>query len=419
MKLIPLYESLLAAANMISTADGFISRKVGGKSTPATIKGKRLVLPIHEHLSNPKPAEQIIFHPLSENILRGESVVVEDYRNALNVKLNYTIGVLAYQLLTIATSTAEHSKLNPDQLEFLSAVKNADERTLEAFQKLLKAMSVDQTTNAFVSIYLKRGGIVDGKKYSRAGIVSFPFFEELVDSDTVYGVKLRIKDKETLINLMMYIFPSIDEKDHYNRGSDSDVAPFLDSLMKAVMAVASAINDQVNLFADVLEDPEEMMINDDWVETFDNLGVMLPEIRMIPMQAGNEGPAKATEVVRADVRPATTASPLPAALMNTTGYVPPPVYPPAGYVAPGYHPPAPMYPAGPVKTNGGLDFQSVLNSNPALNAAVGHVAGMPPQFVQDNTPAWARGNLPSNNGGYSNAFGQPNFGQPNYRPGSI
>ena len=208
MKLIPLYESLLATADMASTADGFISRKVGGKSTPATINGKRLVLPTHEHLCNPKPAEQIIFHPLSENILRGESIVVEDFRKAINIKLHYTIGVLAYQLLTIATSTAEHSKLNPDQLEFLSAVKNADEKTLESFQKLLRAMSVDQTANTFVSIYLKRGGVVEGKKYSRAGIVSFPLFEELCKDDTVYGVKLRVKDKDTLINLMQYIFPS-------------------------------------------------------------------------------------------------------------------------------------------------------------------------------------------------------------------
>jgi hypothetical protein len=171
----------------------------------------------------------------------------------------------------------------------------------------------------------------------------------------------------------------------------------------------------------MLDEPDDMMIEDGWVETFDNLEVMIPEIRMIPMQAGNEGTTK-TDILRSDVRQADVvakpAQPLPAALMNPHGYnngVPVSGYPPANAFAPTY----PAMPVGPVKTSKGLDFNSVLLSNPALAASVGNVGGGPmnPGNMHDNTPTWAR----ANNGGYPNTgypnnpdpYGRPAFGQPN------
>ena len=412
MKLLELYENLLKAAFLATTEDGYVSRKFGDQTDPAIIKGKRLVLPTQEHLANPNKKDIILFHPLSENILKGESVVLEEFRTSLNIRLNFTIGLIAFQLLQIATSTKEHAKLTPDQSEFLSDLKNADEKTLDTFGKLLKAMNVSQNQNVFVSIFLKRSGSVGGKKYQRAGIVAFPFYEELMKSTTeLYGVKLRVKDRETFIKLMEYIFPNIGVPESHNRGSDSDVAPFLDALMKAVMTVSAPLNDQITLFSNFLDSPEEMMVNDEWVEVFDNLGVMLPQIRSIPMQAGSEPvmPKNESELHTTVPVIQTTpvaASPLPAALTN----------PPAQTVWSNYQPPAAMtfnngqqpLPGsnGIVRTANGINFESVLRSNPVLAQTVGGVGvNLNANFQRvEPPPSWARGGFQQNT--VSGVFGQ-------------
>jgi hypothetical protein len=383
MKMLDLYKSILKAAGYTVTEDNYISRVLpDGKVTPATIKGKRMVLPTQEHLSN--PADKVVFHPLSENVLRGESAVLEEFRRSMNIRLNVAIGLIAYQLLRIASSTAIHSQLSPDQQDFLSKVKHADERSLEDFRKTMKAMDLTQTQKAFVGIYLKRGGIVNGKKYGRAGVVSFPLYEELTKgSHEVYGVKLRVKDIATFKALFEYMIPNIDKKEAHNRGSDSDVAPYLDSLMKAVMTIAAPINDLVELFRNQLDDPkaedgdgaekvtETLRFEDSWVETFENLAVLVPEIRQVPMQAGNEGqPSKTgvtTPVATTTPAPHQMATPLPAALMSPQGFQPaPPVWANV----------AQQVSTGPVVTaRGGLDFDSVLRSNPALAQATGGFVG--------------------------------------------
>jgi hypothetical protein len=428
MKLLDLYRSLLSCANMVVTSDNCVSRSFGGKTEPAMIKGKRLVLPTKEHLSNPDWKERVAFHPLSENILRGESTVLEDFRTSLNVRLNYTIGLLAYQLMVIATSPDEHKKLNPDQTEFLSKVKAADESTLEALKKLMKAMKTDQSNRAFVHIFLKRSGTVAGRKHSRVGVVTFPLYEELKNpkaaDDGVWGVKMRKKHIETLKALFEYMIPNIETAEAHNRGSDSTIAPYLDALMKAVLGVAAPLNDLIELFRNQLETgdendaagPDKLLFDDKWVEVFENLEVMQPEIRAIPMQAGNDGPSgkpaqsagAAAAGVPATPTPAAPASPLPAALTNPQPVVnwgTAPAQPASAF--------ATAAASAPVRTERGVDFDSLLRSNPALAQQVGGV-GSPQTSWQGNAqgqaaPRWAGGGFgsgPSWGGGQQ----QSNFG---------
>lgn len=430
MKLLDLYKSLLKVAKRVVHEDGTISQTFGGKTEPSLIKGKREVLPTREHLSNPDWENRVVFHPLSENILRGESAVLEDYRQALNVRINWTFGLLGYQLLMIAASEDEHKKLSPDQTVYLSQMKNANEGTLKTFLNLMKAMPMDQNQKTFVSIYLKRGGTIAGKRYARVGVVSFPLYNELTKMAglELWGVKFKNKkDIETIKKLLEYMIPGIETPESHNRGSDSGVAPYLDALMKAVMSVASPLNDLIEIFHNVLavnspEDdshPDQLRFEDAWVETFDNLDVMVPEIRAIPMQAGNEGsPAKPVTPA-----PAAAASPLPAALTNPQpqqpaqpvqgGWGGQPAQPGSAFAAAAANP-------GPVHTGRGLDFDSLLKSNAALaqqvggvgpNPGWGNTGGQQPQ----NQPSWARpqqGGWGSSGGGAQTNSG-PSWAQPN------
>ena len=291
-KIIPFYKDILSLGSLVADKDGLVSAMVEDMSMPFTVKGKRLALPTRENMA--QSPELCIFHPLSENFLRGESDVMIKYRGAINIRLNYVIGCMMGELLTLITSTGEHQKLTPDQSELLSLVHQADEETLHRFMKISEqikksAMAGDKD-KGFVHIYLKKTATIKGKVYKRGAIVSFPFYKELMKKEkTVYGVTLRNKDRDAIQKLMEFIVPGIEVDDAYNQGSTGDISPFLDALLKGVIGIASNINTIATGYKDFLGMYDQYLYSADWVDAMENIHLMEPEIRMIPMQAGNEG----------------------------------------------------------------------------------------------------------------------------------
>lgn len=291
-KVIEFYKEILSLGSLVTDSDGLVSAMVEDMTVPFTVKGKRLALPTRANMG--KVPDLCIFHPLSENFLRGESDVMMKYRSAINIRLNYVIGCMMGELLTLITSTGEHQKLTPDQSELLSLVHQADEETLNRFLKISEAikksaMSGDKD-KAFVNIYLKKTATIKGKVYKRGAIVSFPFYKELMKKEkTVYGVTLRNKDRDAIQKLMEFIVPGIEVDDSYNQGSGGDISPFLDALLKGVIGIASNINTIAVGYKDFLGMYDQYLYNADWVDTMENIHLLEPEIRMIPMQAGNEG----------------------------------------------------------------------------------------------------------------------------------
>jgi hypothetical protein len=377
MKLTDIYRAILRAGGLVADAEGFISSDDGSKLSPFLVKGKRLVLPTDEFQRQSDKSGIVLFHPLCENTLRGESEVLEAFRAAINARTQYVFAWVAYQLLMINTSVETHKNLNPEQHEFLSKVKNADGTTVEVLEKIMKAMPVGQVAKCFVSIYLKRSGQINGVKHARVGVVSFPLYKELISPESiaskeVYGVKIPKKaDRAALVSLLEYMMPAIETPHSYDRGSNDQTAPNLDALMKAFMAIAGPLNDVIELFKEHLDDPEALMFDASWVEAFKDLGVLEAEIRKTPMQAGNEGatnkamPASATPV------------PVPAPVYQA----PVPVQPvyqaqqPAFMQAQQYPQHQPMYqppppPPQPVQTGRGVDWSSLVHSSPALAATV-------------------------------------------------
>lgn len=358
MELNDLYKSILRYAGMDTDAEGYISAIIGDQREPAILGGVRMVIPTEYHLRHANPKEKIVFHPLSENVLRGESEVIMKLREVLNIRLNFTFGIIASSLLNLVASPEEHKKLTPDQTELLIAVKDVDNTTVNNFISLMVEGIKTDPNKMFMNIYLKRGGSIGTKRYSRVGIYSFNLYEELQkDSNEIYGVKLRVKDKEAFKQLYQYILPAlVDDMTAYNRGSESSLAPYLDALMKTSCAVASRFNDIFYQFGDFIDQSEKLVFDSDWVETFENLDVMHSEIRRIPVQAGNEGTMQqATQ----DARPALPLPSTPTApQIQATQYTP------------GFAPPATMQqtqqPPTVKHTSRGLDWRSLAAANPSL-----------------------------------------------------
>jgi hypothetical protein len=292
-KLIDFYKQILKLGGLVTDKDGLVSAMIEDSTVPFTVKGKRLAIPTKENMG--KTADLCIFHPLSENFLRGESEVMQRYRAAINTRLNYVIGCMMEEMLTLITSTGEHQKLTPEQSEVLSVAHEADEGTLTRFAQLLKAMGIGDKEKSFVNIYLKKTASIKGKVYKRGAIVTFPFYKELIKKEkSVYGVTLRIKDRDAIQKLLEFVIPGIGDEEAYNQGSSGDVSPFLESLLKGLIGVASNINSIATTYKDFLALYNNYVYNADWIDTMDNIHLLETEIRLIPMQAGNEGSVMTT-----------------------------------------------------------------------------------------------------------------------------
>ncbi len=312
MKLLDLYKSIMKTAGLHVTEDNLVSVMLDGVYFPVSVKGQRLALPSQAILARADKSDIMVFHPLNEQVTRGESEVLEKLRKLLMIRFNEVASTVMLKLLNISMSVGEQHMLTPDQSEFLVKVKGVDPKMVKTFEKIIEAMPMDQITRRIITLFLKKTGSVAGKRYKRVGVVNFPLYEDLKKAeDSVYGVKFRVKDKETLIALLEYVFPNIEETGSYNRGSDSDVAANLDALMQSSLAIIQALNSVTETFENVFnknEDANELFIECDWQDSFMNLGALINEIRLVPMQAGNEGATEEANRVQAQQGMAATAT---------------------------------------------------------------------------------------------------------------
>lgn len=397
--LLDTYRAMLVMAGLTVTDDGCVSVFDGETHKPLTIKGKRLVLMTDAHLANPDWEHRICFHPGLENIGAGESVVLDRYRQALVSNINVVFTLLVRSLLTLGTSNAEHAKLSPDQADvFLPKLKNADGKTVDDVNAMLDKIPATQMTKLFVSIFVRRGGSFKGERCSRLGVVSFPFYQELKKEGTeVFGTKLRVKDKETLIKLLDFIMPGMDDAERYNRPTNSRTAPNLEALVTAALGVIEPLNDLVVLYRDFL--PEDAYIETDCSEDFTDFSLMLGEIRKFPMQAGNEGtPAKAIDQQQV------AAPMIPVAAANTQAF--PQVFNPAipfGQQAV-YQVQPPLHSNPAILNNGATDFMALIRHSPQLAASLNQ--GVQFQNAQPQNTRATYSNPVVNNG---NQFGNNNW----------
>jgi hypothetical protein len=360
MELLDLYKSILKFAGMDANPDGFISTGKDG-TRPTIISDKRLVLPTEYQLRNPNPKEKMVFHPLSEDVIRGESEVVSTLKHNINIRLNAATAIVADTLLRIVASPSWHSRLSPEQSAVLLDIKESDEKAVKNFSDYFLEKAKESVGKIFLNIYLRKGGTVKGQRYAYAGIVTFPFYQSLKDGTLETK---RTKDKEIFRQLMEYIFPGIEieNTEEYNQGSNSQDARCLDSLMKTSGVIASRLNEIMKLYEEFIDEEERMLFDMDWTEAFNDLSIMRSQIRLVPPQAGNSGQ-----------------------LENQTGQV----------QKTELQQPVQQAPAKPeVKSGkGGLNFESLMQARPQMAAAVGMMPYQ--QTMQQMAPGPRTGELPS------------------------
>jgi hypothetical protein len=264
LNLVKLYKAILESLFVQANETGLLSWTMGDQSKPLMVGDRRLTLPIDEQLGRPNPAI-ILFHPLSESSTRGESKVLQKMMALVRLRLVSSLSELLQDVTNLCADEDRNRKLSPEASVALTCLPSADEKTVDAMDRILEVCATDP--GKLVKIYLKRGGIYHGKKMSRVAVVSFPIYDEFERDDrTIFGVKLRKNDYIGFKKLLEYLLPKIDENEGYNAGSNSMEAPYLDSLVQAYLKVARDLNRIVDVHRKHLRDAELAEIDISWEE---------------------------------------------------------------------------------------------------------------------------------------------------------
>lgn len=361
--LLDFYGAVLRSASLEVEDNGCVNVSLPGQEGPKLIDGQRLVIPTKEQLSNPNWDDRIAFHPVEENILRGESKTIETLRRAFNTRINLSICTLLYELMTLAASKADQAKLSPDQIQILTLVPEATEKDTDFLKALFKKMAFDNPAQSPVSLYIKRGGRTGDKGWRRLGVASFPLFQELTNGEPkVFGVKPpSTKVRDNVTKLLNYILPNQNAPESYSRGSDDETAPYFDALLKLFVALSEPINDACHAFATAITDTDGILLEADWIDAAADLTQFK---RLIPSLKGNQGNAAE------DQEPEANAAPAPApAQQQAQRPAPAPAPAPAHNWVPGGVPPGAPAPRTPT---GGVKFGDLLRSSPALGQQQPH-----------------------------------------------
>lgn len=291
MKLIALYKAILEFASYAVTPDGYIKFNLGDNKENVVVDGKSLVLPIREQMAYLDRKSKVLFHPLMEDMTQDESAVSASYRQNLSSIMNLSFVTLLIQLAEFLASPATHKGLTPEQLQILEAVPELDANSLKVIVKAITEASEKDPSSTFFNMYVCRGGKFNGKTHGYVAVVTFTFYRDLVAGN--YEHIIKGKHAKALKQLCEFMFPMIDEKDHYSFASEADFARCFDSVMGAFFKLVTRYKYLRELYKERLtQDPDLLApdFNMDWLPDYEAKAELYGEVRMI-QQPHTGGPA--------------------------------------------------------------------------------------------------------------------------------
>ncbi len=290
-----LYKDILSTGWLVPNERGEIQRNLDsveeGLREPFTMLEKQVALPTRENLNRSGRDNLLIFHPLLEGVIGGESPVIGKLRRAYGIRFTYAATALYEALLTGANHSSEHSKFSPDQMRILKVLNNVDEKTLKLWSKITD-LSIEKNTavGAFATVQLSRNDTLGGQNYTRLATVRFPIYEELIrNDDKIFGTTVQISQAQraNLIKMFEFIYPNIGLKDAYSVGSNSRVAPYLDVLLQTFARLFATLNNLYDEFSTVMTMDTDIRTEIDWYESIRDIESLKNLAQSVPQQYGN------------------------------------------------------------------------------------------------------------------------------------
>ena len=280
MKSLELYNGLLDSLSLPRDENNQVLKLAGGD--PIKIGKKVLVALSQEVLDTNEWEGKIAFHPLSEDILMGQSPIIHFLQRAVRVRLTNLVLTCMGDLMTLACSPELQAAAgDPDVAKYLDAGRNVKTSTVATWEKFMKRIRDAETGDDIpLKVYLSReASLADGTKYLRVATIGLPILEGKDDDDQMlWGIKFQSKkEKFAVAGLLETIIG-----DELSFGSNS-CAPYFHALITAYVTIAKRI-DKIQRSMKKVNKWKAM--NFTWAKLLDDLESFEREI---PPLEGNQG----------------------------------------------------------------------------------------------------------------------------------
>lgn len=241
-KLNSFYKELCAAYSIKVSEEGYLMLT---DTLPYVIDNKTLVLPTKDNLDNviSKDASgkltvtKIIFNPLGENPIKGDTVSLKEVKKWTSLNIGSGIEGAGKLLLLLASSKDAQKKTTMMTNEFLAKINEAnnanikeivDNKSIESWDKIW-----DKINGNAIFVASKKLGVVNGTKYTRLGSLSVSLYDSLCNEgvDSVADVKLRRKDIIVFKTILEFLLPELVEKKVIYAGTNDTESPALISIL--------------------------------------------------------------------------------------------------------------------------------------------------------------------------------------------
>lgn len=334
MNMLEVYQHVLNTCGYLVDEEGRVRKEVNDKTFPVSIdiegESRIVVLPTRANLTSPDILRFVVFHPMQENLMRGESKLLSFIRKELNRRYGTSLAYLMNELVKISSGSVNHTELTPAQRDIISRFGKTDQKFQDSFFKIIIALGKSRSKNNTVAtLSLRKGFTIDGTSFSRVAIWSFPLADEVykvIDEVSkkkdyqpkIFGVPVRKGDLPILKNICEVFFPNSQEVDKHGfyGASDATDAPFFEAFVRSLLSLPKHTNHIAEVFfkgknAVVSKEVAQAelaatTLDISWIKDGFTVSDYRKEYLMVPPQDGNEGVAAVEKEKQINVNPQAT-----------------------------------------------------------------------------------------------------------------
>lgn len=292
MNAVQFYEGLFASAGFAYNHDQDALFSIDNGNVFVTINKKCLVLPTDNILSsfNKRKEDIIVYHPVHENMSNRDSDTLRYTLSLFRMVAGEHLMLLMREIAALNADPTRHNDLTKKQMDILKKIPDIDEKfskTLEKIHNVTDAKKKERILN-FV---LERGTAKTGA--SRLCHIDISLLENMAENnnESIYGVKLRKVDRQSMLDLFQLFTSRLKSKDlsqdnpfRFTAVTNETTAPSFRVLCEAYGDVMKVINDLYTIFKSKFT--PMYPINLDWLAGLDNLKTYR---QLIPSFPGNTG----------------------------------------------------------------------------------------------------------------------------------
>ena len=263
-KLVEFYKNVLESLGM-GVKEDFSVVVPGEVDRPLMIDGLPVYLPddaalrtATQMMNGKVEKTKFIFNPLAEDSIKGENKSFKKLKDIMELKL---LGVI-YQIGESLFNIAADKKQDITDMEIVKFISLLNTYKAPGIKQVIDNKTIENWANMYTTIinngvpndmkytrfYIKKGGNINGVKYNRTGVITYPFVENLLGlpaKQTEYlDTKLRKKDIHTYHMFFKYLYGHL-ESDKNQFGSLNNVAPATHTLLVMYGNVVSKLSEPI------------------------------------------------------------------------------------------------------------------------------------------------------------------------------